>query len=1038
MPKKEKNNNGQVMQMREPRQEVQTGVHNERHRRDSIVLNRRPGILQAGGEGNDDIFMPVRANTARLINVPMDHLPDIPADQIQAPQIQEQQAPVQQNQVQQNRQARPFLKQNTVLNKCRNFTEAQNGDKKDITGIRSELNAYFQERDSVGQAEGLDDIRKAEALRLLTFKARRLRSLCLDYRKHNHPYFKKGQERLQSVKEVQWSIENELDRLQIALQKFDAAYESPEAGKYKIEGGRLVKVKDGEVLDAEAEKDTWEVLDHTLNGDREAELDKEDRGFKTLKLTQKADTLTGSDKKRLDEKKYYSNEVKEDLLRDGLSRDVKDVLKLISEYADIHTTASHLTSTAFLRPEDRRNKKYKEYSRKLNRQRDKLSMEKSRVIEIIDKLNRLSKVNSSNRTMILKYLGRFTAMAGGGLKVEPGADILDFSHKRLVRSYDENKGSTGKLPKLAKKSLEVKDRENEPLFSHEPCAQDVVQQNFGDCFFLSTVAELASKDGNLIRGMMKDEGKTVVVRFFHKDDLGAFTPVYVRVSKNVPKDAGALDTLWVKLMETAYAAFLQQYPDENSYKGDRELWKKESAKGNWVKDDELDYVHIANGGLPGQALEHLTGLKRSDDITISDSVLTGRSDDTFEMMKRIAALTPDDQSVTVDEKEKIVSFKEVTDKMAEAGKDFENIYTEKKASAKKQFEDNDKKYSQVVNKREEGLDNKKNNDEIFKRLRKEYEDATKDYEAALNTENEEAAEDKYNKAQKKYMDYSMNMEEEYNKAFEEEVKKYAKLKKASVYELMENIDRKKNHPGDEDIIKAREAALNTVSREVMQDILLKTFNRRMFRKGNAAKEDYEAVIRALDSFTYEEYINNGRYNERSNLEKLQEYMFVVSGDKAMEIVRLHIKLLLKKITDNFDRVADPEDTTPFSGNYTEEAKQIFERIRKGKIDKRDMMAGTKELQGKESAGHAGEKTDGGIGGKHAYSILDAQIISVNGRPVRFIKLRNPWGVSVPLYRYNERTRKFESFENLTKTNGVFLCELNHFVKAFSDIYGLGA
>lgn len=139
---------------------------------------------------------------------------------------------------------------------------------------------------------------------------------------------------------------------------------------------------------------------------------------------------------------------------------------------------------------------------------------------------------------------------------------------------------------------------DQPLFEHKPTIRDVSQGLLGDCYFLSTLINVVSKNPDAIRNMMKDNHDgTVTVRFCDPDG-GHF---YVTVEKSIPKrtyvgkskkiNPYSRGALWVKMMEKAYAAVrTPTYGDLNSSKG------------------IISYKDI-EGGCVTSAMSHLMGLK---------------------------------------------------------------------------------------------------------------------------------------------------------------------------------------------------------------------------------------------------------------------------------------------------------------------------------------------------------------------------------------------------------------------------------------------
>lgn len=157
----------------------------------------------------------------------------------------------------------------------------------------------------------------------------------------------------------------------------------------------------------------------------------------------------------------------------------------------------------------------------------------------------------------------------GILEVKGGKQgvVTDKDMKGPGASSTDIKVGNKKNGTLEKSALKFKDRTDEPLFKHQPCIYDMKQGNIGDCYLISALISLVNADSDVIRGCMKDNGKTVTVRFFHKK-----TPIYITVDKTTPyrtitktegqkvtqidEEYGSKGALWVGMMEKAYAAFL--------------------------------------------------------------------------------------------------------------------------------------------------------------------------------------------------------------------------------------------------------------------------------------------------------------------------------------------------------------------------------------------------------------------------------------------------------------------------------------------------
>lgn len=131
-----------------------------------------------------------------------------------------------------------------------------------------------------------------------------------------------------------------------------------------------------------------------------------------------------------------------------------------------------------------------------------------------------------------------------------------------------------------------------PLFSNKgPSVNDVKQGQAGDCYFLSTLAALAKTNPQIIRQSIADLGDgTYAVQFFSAngaknflrvdDDLATFanstTPAYA--------DLGAQNSLWVAIMEKAFAYFRT---GESTYASLDAGWMSEAFRALGSKSSSL-------------------------------------------------------------------------------------------------------------------------------------------------------------------------------------------------------------------------------------------------------------------------------------------------------------------------------------------------------------------------------------------------------------------------------------------------------------------
>ncbi|HTM63365.1 MAG TPA: hypothetical protein VL360_02545 [Gammaproteobacteria bacterium] len=106
------------------------------------------------------------------------------------------------------------------------------------------------------------------------------------------------------------------------------------------------------------------------------------------------------------------------------------------------------------------------------------------------------------------------------------------------------------------------------LFPNKDLAEDVKQNNLGDCFLLSSaLAILHREDGSdYIKSLMIPDGDYTIVKLFNPDTL---KPCYIRVKNSYyhhdGKNKVLHDAPWVHILEKAYTAFAFK-PVGDSYK----------------------------------------------------------------------------------------------------------------------------------------------------------------------------------------------------------------------------------------------------------------------------------------------------------------------------------------------------------------------------------------------------------------------------------------------------------------------------------------
>ena len=224
--------------------------------------------------------------------------------------------------------------------------------------------------------------------------------------------------------------------------------------------------------------------------------------------------------------------------------------------------------------------------------------------------------NEQIREALLGVKSYFDKMTNGTLVVPEGAEILDCRNKRPEESGTGGRGSTRNA--LIRKLTYWSDQKDTPLFAHEPTVNDLKQRLVSNCYMMASVAGLVEFSPEILKSCIVDEGDSVVVRLYERrvvnkakeqpeeepsveeltegelqedqleDDLldgfdllddieeTELAPVYVRVSKEIPRIAGAdalsSGALWMQMIEKACT-----FVGRDKVRGYQSLWYGEGG-----------------------------------------------------------------------------------------------------------------------------------------------------------------------------------------------------------------------------------------------------------------------------------------------------------------------------------------------------------------------------------------------------------------------------------------------------------------------------
>jgi hypothetical protein len=117
-----------------------------------------------------------------------------------------------------------------------------------------------------------------------------------------------------------------------------------------------------------------------------------------------------------------------------------------------------------------------------------------------------------------------------------------------------------------------------------PRPEDVQQNDLGDCYFLAPLAALAKTNPNLIRQLVVDLGDGTFAVNFQKNNVDSWIrvdshlPCYPGTTKPAFAGLGAQSSMWVPIMEKAYAFFRTNFGS---------------------------YFSVGNGGQPTEPMYHM-------------------------------------------------------------------------------------------------------------------------------------------------------------------------------------------------------------------------------------------------------------------------------------------------------------------------------------------------------------------------------------------------------------------------------------------------
>ncbi|MBR4513455.1 MAG: hypothetical protein IKO61_01010 [Lachnospiraceae bacterium] len=774
-----------------------------------------------------------------------------------------------------------------------------------------------------------------------------------------------------------------------------------------------------------------------------------------------------SDRESYSEKHHMAIRSELDLKRKDLTEEEKTLLKKIKEYSTIRTNAAYIE---YLR---------KNNSSKKKAARKELQKEGKLLKEITASLDAMKDISEEKQKMFELYKNNLFKFRDGGLDLTKEKvdeyHTLDLSSKNVILCNNEEDDG-----EITKEKMYIKDRTDEPLFSHEPCMSDVVQAGMGNCFVLAAVAELVANDSRAIVNMMHDDGKTVTVRLYSRYGYGSsvtMVPYHVKIDKRVDENA-ASDTLWVQLLCKAMAAFLKDHHVVTDEVFNQQYKKVTDAMYQEYLDDKqyIEYGYISNGGFSNEITPILTGelYKKEEEI-----LGTG-----YEVTSDVDVIKIMHESKYTDEKQK---------KLIESGKLFDldvAYYEENKKSTGKpqqmvyiksvysEMESKLEKQLAKVHREYPSVTEKQKRIEADDKLKREYRSLPYILKYYANTLLDHASEISDHIID--YMNGDPSLTKEQNekcKIVYDSIKKdphaifrngdnaFPELMAKKPLELLEIIEEIATHlykrnrydsiisqmfrdeKGDkaipdnptekdkkDEMIKMKKACMRLTSK-CMSDIERVHFGGmdKVKEAGDDIEKKYSIIAGLVDSLTVKDAKSSTTDVENAFISLSQ--LLDMSLEDTLKQIKKVMKEKYRIYEANREEVSNGKTAQIFTGCYTGTTLKLYNRIKEAVRKGERLNLGSRSGFGKKT--ERGETQDKGTLGKHAYSVLGVQDVQFRGKTIHMVKVRNPWGGYTLEYLWNEKTKTMEYATSQADRSGVFFIELTHLSKVFHILFPSG-
>ena len=921
------------------------------------------------------------------------------------------------------------------------YTEIEAGDSEHMQLVRTTMGRYYDYKE-LAKKESLTPDQKQWVLESQMNALFCLMAACDKYAANRKVrLFKRAKTRRAEVRKLKERAEKELESAKIRYADFMEK-----------------KVKENGYASAEVSRGVIKL--RSLKGAKGKR--------KALDLSQ-LDLNVQSDREAYSEKHHMAIRSELDLKKENLTPEEKALLTKINEYSKITTNAGMM-----------------EYYRKNNSSKEKKERKVyKKEIKLLDEITKAllemktkGDLTDEKKNIFSLYMDNLLKLKTGGLDIEKAKmtnyNTLDYSAQEVAfvrhKQYDDGK--------VKQKSVHIKDRSNEPLFPHEPCMSDVVQDALGDCFVLAAISELVAKDSQAIMNMMHDDGKTVTVRLYTQKGYGStkyMEPTYVKVDKRINEDT-ATDSLWVQILCKAYAAFVRT--NHVASNEDFEKSYGEIDKANWSRDDRkyIEYGFI-DGGQGNEVMPVLTGelYKEKDDILGSadevdsdidvikimhESKYTDAQQEKFISSGRIfdldIAYVEEKMDITgreMKEPKKMVYVKSVFSKT-------EKILEERLDSLNKEYKSLKAKHDVLNSPQEIAITR------TIEYKVKEFADrrasAMGARQLSVRLMDFYAGEKSLTKVEEDFLKEVVDdINKDPNAVFNGDSESSRTLKEMPPQQLAEYITEVMTIKGKlrsydnissnmfygyenreapleptEEEKKAESIGMKKACLRLASDAIKDIENTLLAKREDVIglEEDKVAKYKLMYKLTDElkvESVTGVGVRTNDPLVKLAKFLNLPIGE-ALEFVKDIMKEKYRIFDEKYEEVSNGKTAQIFSGAYSSSTVRLYNRIKTDIKAGKKLNAGTREGWGKKTA--RGETKDKGTVGKHAYAVLGVQDVEFRGKKIHMVKLRNPWGSYTTQYFWNEKKQEMEFDTNETESSGVFFMELTHFSRVFRSVF----